>query len=145
MSPQRFAKVAVMCGTVVLAAWCGGRLGVGPALVQTTAAVPIEQPKAASLIAEAERADLQRPIAIGEATTASVEARAISADAPTISADLTAVNTDAALAAEPETAMATGSTAAKDESKLIVEAALPDSSSISATEPQLVQVASADP
>src|SRR4051812_34752514 len=114
MALLRCAKVAVVCGTGVLAPWCGGRAGGGPALVQTPAGVPIEQPKAASLIAEAERAALQRPIAIGEATTASVEARAISADAPaisadapTISADLTAVNTDAALAAEPETAIAT--------------------------------------
>src|SRR4051795_13630520 len=49
MSPQRFAKVAVMCGTVVLAAWCGGRLGVGPALVETTAAVPVVERPAALL------------------------------------------------------------------------------------------------
>jgi hypothetical protein len=122
MSPQRFAKVAVMCGTVVLAAWCGGRLGVGPALVETTAAVPVEVRPAALLPAYTERADTARPMG-----------------------NLAAVNADVAPVAEPETAVATDIPAAKDESKLIVEAALPDSPPLPAPEPPLVQVASADP
>src|SRR4051794_41981009 len=79
MSPQRFAKVAVMCGTVVLAAWCGGRLGVGPALVETTAAVPVEVRPAALLTAEPERAEAARPMG-----------------------NLTAINADVAAGAEPE-------------------------------------------
>jgi hypothetical protein len=122
MSPQRFAKVAVMCGTVVLAAWCGGRLGVGPALVQTTAAVPVEVRPAALLPADTQRADAARPMG-----------------------NLAAVNADVAPVAEPETAVASEIPAAKDESKLIVEAALPDSPPLPAPEPPLVQVASADP
>ncbi|MEA2899968.1 MAG: hypothetical protein QOJ84_5583 [Bradyrhizobium sp.] len=122
MSPQRFAKVAVMCGTVVLAAWCGGRLGVGPVLVQTTAAVPVEVRPAALLPAEPERADTARPMG-----------------------NLAAVNADVAPVAEAETAVASEIQAAKDESKLIVEAALPDSPPLPAPEPPLVQVASADP
>ncbi len=145
MALLRCAKVAVMCGTVVLAAWCGGRLGVGPAVVETTAAVPVEQPRAASLMAEAERADMQRAIAIADAPAVSADAPAVSADVIAIGADVTAVNADMAPTAEPETAVASDITVAKDESKLIVEAALPDSSSISAAEPSLVQVASADP
>jgi hypothetical protein len=128
MSPQRFAKVAVMCGTVVLAAWCGGRLGVGPALVETTAAVPVEVRPAALLTADTERADTARPMG-----------------------NLTAVNADVAPVAEPETAMATDTTAAPDTTAAqdapvsIVEAALPDSPPLPAPEPPLVQVASADP
>jgi hypothetical protein len=128
MSPQRFAKVAVMCGTVVLAAWCGGRLGVGPALVETTAAVPVEVRPAALLTADTEHADTARPMG-----------------------DLTAVNADITPVAEPETAMATDTTAAPDTTAAqdapvsIVEAALPDSPPLPAPEPPLVQVASADP
>jgi hypothetical protein len=128
MSPQRFAKVAVMCGTVVLAAWCGGRLGVGPALVETTAAVPVEVRPAALLTAEPERADTARPMG-----------------------NLTAVNADVASVAEPETAVTTDMTAAQDTTAAqdapgsIVEAALPDSPPLPASEPPLVQVASADP
>jgi hypothetical protein len=128
MSPQRFAKVAVMCGTVVLAAWCGGRLGVGPALVETTAAVPVEVRPAALLTADTERADTARPMG-----------------------NLTALNADITPVAEPETAMATDTTAAPDTTAAqdapvsIVEAALPDSPPLPAPEPPLVQVASADP
>jgi hypothetical protein len=134
MSPQRFAKVAVMCGTVVLAAWCGGRLGVGPALVETTAAVPVEVRPAALLTADTERADTARPMG-----------------------NVTIVNADVAPVAEPETAVATDTTAAQDTTaardttaaqdapESIVEAALPDSPPLPAPEPPLVQVASADP
>src|SRR4051794_24172780 len=128
MSPQRFAKVAVMCGTVVVAAWCGGRLGVGPALVETTAAVPVEVRPAALLTAEPEPADTARPMG-----------------------NLTIINADVAAVAEPETAMAadapvaTDAPVAKDESKLIVEAELSDSSPLPEAEMPLVQMASADP
>jgi hypothetical protein len=119
MSLLRFAKVAALCGTIVLAAWCGGRLGVRPALVETTAAVPVEHQSAALLTADAERADAPQPAAMGNATVA---------------------NVDAAPAAEPEPAMATDTTAADAP---IVEAALSDSSPIPAAELPLVQVATA--
>ena len=109
MSLLRFAKVAALCGTVVLAAWLGRLAGVGPVLVETTAAVPVQIQRAALLPADVEQADTPRPM--GNATI--------------VSADVTP-------AAEPETAVATGTTAAKDESRLIVEAALPDSSPLPA-------------
>jgi hypothetical protein len=131
MSPQRFAKVAAMCGTVVLAAWCGGRLGVGPVLVETTAAVPVVERSAALLPAfpaNSEPADTSRPMG-----------------------NVTIVNTDVAPVAEPETAMATDTPVAtdaplaKDESKLIVEAELFDPSPLPEAESPPVQMASADP
>jgi hypothetical protein len=124
MALLRFAKVAALCGTVVLAAWCGGRLGVRPALVETTAALPVEHRSAALLMADTERADAPQPAAICSAT---------------------AVNADVAPAAEAETAVATDTTAAQDAPKLFVEAAPTDSSPSPATESALVQVASADP
>jgi hypothetical protein len=122
MSLLRFGKVAALCGTVVLAASFGRLAGVGPALVETTAAVPVEIRNVALLTADAERADTPRPMG-----------------------NVTIVNADVAPAAEPETAMATDTTAAKDEPKLFVEAAPTDSSPPPAAEPPLMQMASADP
>jgi hypothetical protein len=123
MSLLRFAKVAALCGTVVLAVWSGARLAdFGPAVVETTAALHVEQRSAALLIADAERADTPQPTAIGNATV---------------------VNADVAPAAEPETAVATDTTAAPDAPKLFVEAAPFDSSPPPAAEVPLVQVASA--
>jgi hypothetical protein len=146
MSVLRFAKVAALCGTVVLAAWCGGRLGVRPALVETTAALPVEQRSAALLTTEAERATTPRPAAIGNATAVNADTPPTAiGDATAVTSDATIVNADVTPAAEPETAVATDITAAKDQSKLIVEAALPDSSPAPEAEPPLVQVASADP
>jgi hypothetical protein len=118
----RFAKVAALCGAVVLAAWSGGELGVRPALVETTAALPVEHRRAALLTADTERADAPQPAAICSGT---------------------ALNADVAPAIEPETAVATDTTAAQDEPKLIVEAALPDSSPTPTAELPLVQVATA--
>jgi hypothetical protein len=122
MSLLRFGKVAGLCGAVVLAAWSGDRLGVRPALVKTTAAVPVEDRRVAPLTADAERADIARPAAIDNATV---------------------VNTEMAPAAEPETAMATGTTVTQDEPKLFVEAAPTDSSPLPEPERPLVQLASA--
>jgi hypothetical protein len=122
MSLLRFVKGAALCGAVVLAAWSGDRLGVRPALVKTTGALPVEQRPAALLTADAERAEAPRPAAIDNATV---------------------VNADVAPAAEPETAMATGTTLTQDEPKLIVEAALSDPSPMPAPEPPLVQLATA--
>jgi hypothetical protein len=124
MSLLRFAKVAAMCGTVALAAWCGDRFGARPALVETTAALPVEQRSAALLTAATERADAPQPAAICSAT---------------------AVNADVAPAAEPESAVAIEPTAAPDQPKLFVEAAPTDSSPPLAAESPLVQLASADP
>jgi hypothetical protein len=124
MSRRQSAKETALCGTVVLAVWFSAWLaGFGSAVVQTTAAIPVEHRSAALLTADAERADAPQPAAMGNATVANI--------------DVTP--------AEPETAIATDTTAAKDESKLIVEAALPDSPPLPAAELPLVQVASADP
>jgi hypothetical protein len=124
MSPRRFAKVAALCGTVVLAVWFGAWLaGFGSAVVQTTAAIPVEHRSAALFTADAERADAPQPAAMGNATVANI--------------DVTP--------AEPETAMVTGTTAAPDAPKLFVEAAPFDSSPGPAAELPLVQMASVDP
>jgi hypothetical protein len=121
MSPRRFAKVAALCGTVVLAVWFGVRLaGFGSAVVETTGAVPVEDRRAALLTADAERADTATAIC-----------------------NATVVNADVAPATEPETGMASDATATQDEPKLIVEAAL--SSPIPAPELPPIQVATANP
>jgi hypothetical protein len=124
MSTRQSAKETALCGTVVLAVWFSAWLaGFGSAVVETTAALPVENRHVALLAAGAERADTSRPIAIG--------------NAPVVSADV-------APAAEPETAMATA-IATPDEPKLFVEAAPTDSSPAPAPELPLVQMASADP
>jgi hypothetical protein len=132
MSRRQSAKETALCGAVVLAVWYSAWLaGFGSAIVETTAAVPVEHRGAALLTADVERADTPRPTAMGNATVANV--------------DVTP--------AEPETAMPTTiiiaapdepNTAAPDE-PLMVVAALPDSSQVPAPELPLVQVASADP
>jgi hypothetical protein len=133
MSRWQSAKETALCGAVVLAVWYSAWLaGFGSAIVETTAAVPVEHRGAALLMAEVERADTPRPTAMGNATVA---------------------NIDVTPAAEPETAIATDTiavpdqpnTAAAPDEPLIVEAALPDSPQTPAPELPLVQVASADP
>jgi hypothetical protein len=129
---RQSAKETALCGAVVLAVWYSAWLaGFGSAVVQTTAAVPVEHQRAALLTADAERADAPQPAAMGNATVA---------------------NIDVTPAAEPETAMAAGAMTAPDEPNtavpdepLIVVAALPDSSQIPAPELPLVQVATANP
>jgi hypothetical protein len=123
MSSRQSAKDTALCGTVVLAVWFSAWLsGFGSAVVETTAALPVEHRSAASLTAAAERADAPQPAAICTAT---------------------AVNADVALAAEPEAAVATDTTAAQDAPKLFVETAPLDSSPGPAPELPLVQMASA--
>ena len=133
MSRRQSAKETALCGAVVLAVWYSAWLaGFGSAIVETTAAVPVEHRRAALLTGDTERADTPRPAPMGNATVASI---------------------DVTTAVEPETAMAAATMAAPDEPNtaaaaaepLIVEAALPDSSQIPAPELPLVQVASVDP
>ena len=133
MSRWQSAKETALCGAVVLAVWYSAWLaGFGSAIVETTAAVPVEHRRVALLTSDTERADTPRPTAMGNATVASI---------------------DVTTAAEPETATAASTIAAPDEptaasapdEPLIVVAALPDSSQIPAPEVPLVQVASADP
>ena len=62
MNPRRSATVALaLCGTVVLAGWIVAWLaGFGSAGIENTGAVPIEEPRAPSLTANAERAGSHR-------------------------------------------------------------------------------------
>src|SRR5450432_1862411 len=93
MSPRQSAKETALCGAVVLAVWFSAWLaGFGSAVVQTTAALPVEDRRTALLIADAERAGVPRPTAIYNAT----------------------VVNDMAPATEPETGIATDTTAAPD-------------------------------
>jgi hypothetical protein len=125
MSMGQSAKETALCGTVVLAVWFSAWLaGFGSAVVQTTAAIPVEHQRAALLTAEAQRADAPQPAEIS---------------------NVSAVNADVAPATEPETAVVTDTTAAPHEPKLFVEAAPTDSSPMPAPEQPLVQMASADP
>jgi hypothetical protein len=136
MSLLRCAKVAALCGTVVLAAWFGRLAGVGPALVETTAAVPVETLHVALLTADTERADAPRPTAMGDVTDANIDVMPETA---------TAIATMAA-PDEPNTAPISDEqniAAISDEQKLIVEAALPESSQVPAPELPPVQVATA--
>jgi hypothetical protein len=125
MSLGQSAKETALCGTVVLAVWFSAWLaGFGSAVVETTAAIPVEHQRAALLTAEAQRADAPQPAEI---------------------CNVSAVNADVAPATEPETAVAADTTAVPDQPKLFVEAAPTDSSPPPAAESPLVQVASADP
>jgi hypothetical protein len=123
MSTRQSAKETALCGTVVLAVWFSAWLsGFGSAVVETTAAIPVEHQRAALLSAEVQRADAPQPAAICSAT---------------------ALNADVAPAAEPQTAMAVDTPVAPDAPKLFVEAAPTDSSPPPAPELPLVQLATA--
>ena len=125
MNARRFATVAAAsCGTVVLAGWVVASLaGFGSAGIEITAAVPIEDRRAPSLTADAELVDAPRATAMGNAAV---------------------VNADVATAAETVMGTATDTTAASDEPKSMVEAALPDSSQTLPPETPPVQVATAN-
>jgi hypothetical protein len=124
MNPRRFATVAALCGTVVLAGWVVAWLaGFGSAGIDNTGAVPIEDRRAPSLTADAELADAPQATAMGNAAVA---------------------NADVATAAESVTGTATDKTAASDEPESIVEAALPDPSEMLPPETPPVQAATAN-
>ena len=114
---------AALCGAVVLAGWVVAWLaGFGSAGIENTGAALIEDRRAPSLTADAELADAPRATAMGNAAV---------------------VNADVATAAETVTATAADTTAAADEPKSMVEAALPDSSQMLPPETPPVQVATA--
>jgi hypothetical protein len=131
MSSRQSAKETALCGAVVLAVWFSAWLaGFGSAVVETTAAIPVEYQRAASLTA-----DTSRPTAMGSAAV-------VNADVAPAAELETAIATDTP-AAEPETAVATDTPATADAPKLFVEAAPFDSSPSPAPEHPLVQMASA--
>jgi hypothetical protein len=118
MNPRRFATVAaVLCGAGVVA-WFAG---FGSAGTENTAAPTLDRP-APFLIADVGLADAPQPTAMGNAVIG---------------------NVDVARAAELMRGMATDTTAASDEPKSIVEAALTNSLQMPPPETPPVQVATA--
>ena len=130
MNPRRIATVAAAsCGTVVLATWVVAWLaGSGSAGIGNAGTVPIDDRRAASLAANAGFADAPHATAMDNAAVAN----AVVASA------------DVATAVEAVTGTATDTTAASDEPKSIVEAALPDTSQTLPPETPPVQVATAN-
>ena len=130
MNPRRIATVAAAsCGTVVLAGWVIAWLsGFGSTGIGNAGAVPIDDRRAASLAANAGFADAPQ-------TTAMDNAGVVNA---------VVANADAATAFEAVTGTATDTTAASDEPKSFVEAALSDSSQTLPPETPPVQVATAN-
>jgi hypothetical protein len=128
MNPQRSAKVAALCGTVVLAtgvvAWLAG---FGSAGMKTADAVPVEARRAPSLTADAEPADAPQATPMGNAAVANAAA----------------ANANVATAVESVTGTATNMTAASGKLESIAEAALPDLSQMLPSESPPVQVATA--
>jgi hypothetical protein len=154
MNARRFPTVAApLCGTVVLAGWVVASLaGFGTAGLENTGAMPIDDRRAPSLTAAAELPDAPQAIAMStgavpiEAHRApSLTAHAELPDVPQAPAagDAAVANADVVAAAESVTATATDTTAASDEPKSIVEAALPDSSQTTPPEKPLVRLATA--
>ena len=65
-SPRRLAVLAALCGTVVLAGWvAAGLAGLGSPGIENTGA-PIEDSRATSVTARAERVDAPQATALGE-------------------------------------------------------------------------------
>ena len=144
LDPRRSAKVAALCGAVVLTAGCVAWFaGFGPTAIETTGAVSHEERPVAALAADVEFAAAPQPTAICVPDVMRVDAAT--------AAEPEAVVATGSTVTEPETAMAAGSPAATDQpdaaavpvEPLILEAALSDSSQIPAPEFPLVQVATA--
>ena len=127
MNTQRVALItSVLCGTAVLSGWVvAGLAGFGSARIENAAgALPIEDRRAPSPIADAERANAPQAATIGSAAVVA--------------------NADVATAAEPVTKMATDKTVvASADPAAIVELALPDPSPMQPLETPPVQVAAA--
>ena len=124
MNPQRIALVtSVLCGTAVLSGWgVAGLAGFGSARIENAAgAVPIEDRRAPSLIADIQRADTPQAMSNAAVATADV-----------------AITAEPARKATPDkTVVASADPAA------IVELALPDPSPVQLPETPPVQVAAA--
>jgi hypothetical protein len=128
MNPQRCAKVAALCGAVVLAAWVVAWLaGFGSAGMKTTDAMPVEARRAPSLIADTEPADAPQATPMGNAAVANA----------------VVANVNVATAVESVTGTATDMTPASGKLESIAEAALPDLSQMLPPESPPVQVATA--
>ena len=137
---RRDTKETALCAAVVLAVWYATQLaGFGSAIVQTTAAVPVEDQRVALVTADAARA--------GTLQTAAVSIPAVVIP-PVVSADVADIATpEAATAIDPVAAIdamvAANTAPAMDEP--IVMASLPDPSSIPAPKLPPVELAIANP
>jgi hypothetical protein len=131
MNPRRFATVgAALCGTVVLAAWVvAWPSHFGSAGIENAGAMPIEDRRAPSPIADAQLTAAPPAPEMGNAAVAN--AAVVNADVP----PTTELVRDAA----------TDNMAASAEPKSIVEAALPDSSQLLLPESWPVQMAALSP
>jgi hypothetical protein len=126
MNPRRFTTVALLCGTIVLAASVVAWLaGFGSAGNENAGAVPTDDSRAPSLAANAGFADAPQATA----------PQAIAKDNATV-ANVTVANADMTTTAD--------TTAASDKPESIIEAALPDTSQTLPTETAPVQVATAN-
>jgi hypothetical protein len=125
MNPRRFALVTTaLCGTVGLAGWVVASLtGFGSAGIENAGAVSIEDRRSPSLSADAEVVDAPQATRLGNVAVASA---------------------DVATVAELVVGTAAETTAASEEPKSIVEAALPDRSQVLPPETPPVQVATAN-
>src|SRR6266852_5570923 len=123
MNPRRFAQVTTaLCGTVGLAGWVVASLtGVGSVDIENAGAVSIEDHPSPSLTAEV-----------------------VDAPQATASGNIAVASADVAAIAELVTGTAADTTAASDQPKSTVEAALPDSSQVLPPETPPVQVATAN-
>jgi hypothetical protein len=124
MNPRRFAQVTTaLCGTVGLAGWVVASLtGVGSVGIENAGPVSIEDHPSPSLTAEA-----------------------VDAPQATASGNIAVASADVAAVAELVTGTAADTTAASEEPKSIVEAALPDPSQVLPADLPPVQVAPANP
>jgi len=131
MNPRRFATVgAALCGTVVLAAWVvAWPSHFGSAGIENAGAMPIEDRRAPSPIADAQLTAAPPAPEMGNAAVAN--AAVVNADVPPTT--------------ELVRETAADNMAASAEPKSIVEAALPDSSQLLLPESWPVQMAALSP
>ncbi len=132
ISLRRDAKETALCGAVVVAVWYATQLGgFASAIVQTTAAVPVQEPRAALVTESAESIAFSQTSAVSFPPVMSLELT-----------DVAAPTTDSA-AATADVATEADTVAAVDQP--IVVASLPNPSSIPATDMAVEQVATANP
>jgi hypothetical protein len=152
MNPRRLATVgAVLCGTVVLAAWVvAWSSGFGSSGIDSAGTMPIEDRRAPSPIADASVADAPTADAVSAddqlagappAPETGSAAVANAADVNTTAVNVAVVNADVPVTTESLRETATENTAASHEPELIVAAALPDSSEMLLSESWPVQMA----
>ena len=103
MSPQRFALLATLCGTLVLAGWvAAGLAGIGSTGIENSGE-PIEDNQATSVAAQAEHVEGPRATSMGDAATADPA----TADLASTQFALASVTRSASAPVDPNTPRAT--------------------------------------